>query len=153
MQCSKSEMDWHSSDLSEPVYRNKHKLFAASLCKTLLSWSSLITNIPFLYNKSLFLYIYYKLDIFGFPSSLPPCMPPVLLMPSFKDSFTLTFRSVTDTAPPQRNFSLSEKMIWEDEVFILIAIMKKTRGHSLFHHYSLSTKARMDDLHGHTLVS
>lgn len=144
-------MDWHSSDLSEPLWRNKHKLFVTSLWKSLLSWSSLITNILFLYNKSLFPYIYYKLDTFGFPSCLPPCMPSALLMPSFKGSFTPTCRSITDTAPPQRK--VSEKLIWEDQVFSLIAIMKKTCGHSLIHHYSLSTKTRMDDLHGHTLVS
>lgn len=91
-----------------------------------------------------------KLDTFGFPFSLRPRMPAVLLMLSFKDSFTPTCRSITVTAPPQRTVSLKK---WYDQVFILIAIMKKTYGHSLFHHYSLSTKTRMDDLYGPTLVS
>lgn len=84
-----------------------------------------------------------------FPSTTHACSPPNAQLQGF---FHPHLQIYHRHSSPTEN-SLSEKVVWEDQVFILVAIMKKTYGHSLFHHYSLSTKTRMDDLYGPTLVS
>ena len=96
---------------------------------------------------------YYKLLTSSFPSlpsTMNACSPPSARLQGF-------FRRHLQICPrqysPTERSSLSEKAVEEDQIFILTAIVKKTCGHSLFHHYSLSTKTRMDDLHGDTLVS
>lgn len=132
----------------------KLKLFSISLWQlvpTFLQWPDISSYII----KCLFPHMpYYKLLTPSFPSlpcTMHACSPSSAWLQGFFHHHLQIYHH-RQNCPTERS-SLSEKEVWEEQIFILIAIGKKTYGHSLFHHYSLSTKTKMDDSYGHTFVS
>lgn len=97
--------------------------------------------------------LYYKLLTSSFPSlpsTVHTCSPSSAQLPGFFHADLHIYHrhnSLTER-------SLSEKVVREHQISILTPIEENMWSlWSLFHHYSLSIQARMDDLYRHTLVT